>query len=102
MPPDAGKNAYPDIPLAEQPAYMLRWEPFDDPPPHESGKVMVCGHTSQKTGRPRNLGHALCIDTHAHGGGWLTCLDPRAGRLWQASERGEVREGWVDDYLDGG
>jgi len=61
-------NAYPDYPLAEQPTYMLRWETFSDPPPHESGKVMVCGHTSQKSGEPRNIGHAVCIDTYAHGG----------------------------------
>lgn len=92
-------NAYPDMPLAEQPTFMLRWEPFDDPPPHESGKVMVCGHTSQKTGRPRNLGHAICLDTCAHGGGWLTCLDAGSGQLCQANERGEVRRGWIDDYL---
>jgi serine/threonine protein phosphatase 1 len=91
-------NAYPDIPLAEQPTFMLRWEPFDDPPPHESGKVMVCGHSSQKTGEPISLGHAICIDTFAHGGGWLTCLDAGSGQLWQANERGEVRTGWIDDY----
>ena len=95
-------NAYPDCPPADQPVYMLRWEPFDHPPPHESGKVMVCGHTSQKTGEPRNLGHAVCIDTHAHGrNGWLTCLDPATGRLWQANERGEVRQACATDYLEG-
>ena len=93
-------NAYPDFALPEQPTYMLRWEKFDAPGPHESGKVMVCGHTSQKTGNPRNLGHAICIDTYAHGGGWLTCLDPGTGRLWQANERGEHRQGWVSDYLE--
>jgi len=91
-------NAYPDFPLAEQPVYMLRWESFDDPPPHESGKAMVCGHTSQKSGRPRNIGHAVCIDTYAHGGGWLTCLDISSGRIWQANERRETRMSWVDDY----
>lgn len=92
-------NAYPDVPLAEQPTFMLRWEPFDDPPPHESGKVMVCGHSSQKTGLPRNLGHAICIDTHAHGhNGWLTCLDVATGRIWQANERGELREAWITDF----
>lgn len=93
-------NAYPDHPLTEQPMFMLRWEPFDDPPPHESGKVMVCGHTSQKSGRPRNLGHAICIDTYAHGGGWLTCLDVHSGRLWQSNERGDLREGDIADFLN--
>jgi serine/threonine protein phosphatase 1 len=84
-------NAYPDCPLDEQPDFMLYWESFDDPPPHESGKIMVCGHTSQKSGRPRNLGHAVCIDTWACGAGWLTCLDVASGRYWQANQRGETR-----------
>jgi serine/threonine protein phosphatase 1 len=90
-------NAYPDFPLSEQPVYMLRWEPFGDPAPHSSGKVMVCGHTSQKDGRPLNLGHAICIDTYAHGGGWLTCLDTKTGRVWQANEEREVQQGWIHD-----
>ena len=92
-------NAYPDVPLAEQPEFMMLWEPFDDPPPHASGKVMVCGHTAQKTGEPRNLGHAVCIDTWAHGRGWLTCLDVTSGQIWQANQRGERRTAHVDDYL---
>lgn len=45
-------NAYADCSLRDQPDSMLYWESFDDPPPHESGKVMVCGHTSQKSGLP--------------------------------------------------
>lgn len=40
-------NAYPDCSLVDQPDFMLYWEGFDDPPAHESGKVMVCGHTTQ-------------------------------------------------------
>jgi serine/threonine protein phosphatase 1 len=92
-------NAYPEVPLDEQPTYMLRWESFDDPAPHMSGKVMVCGHTSQKSGRPRNVGHAVCIDTWPHGrGGWLTCLDVTSGRIWQANEEGDVSEAWLDDF----
>ena len=92
---------YPELPLTEQPAYMLRWETFNDPPPHESGKVMVCGHTSQPSGFPRNIGHAICIDTHAHARrGWLTCLDTTSGRVYQANERGETRQSWIDEYLE--
>jgi serine/threonine protein phosphatase 1 len=90
-------NAYPNYPLDEQPHFMLYWEPFNDPAPHESGKVMVCGHTPQKSGRPRCLGHAVCIDTWAYGKGWLTCLDVASGRYWQANQRGETRVGWVED-----
>jgi serine/threonine protein phosphatase 1 len=84
-------NAYPSLPLAEQPDLMLYWESFFDTPAHESGKVMVCGHTPQKSGVPFDLGHAICIDTWVYGGGWLTCLDVATGLYWQANERGETR-----------
>lgn len=84
-------NAYPDVELDDQPDYMLYWEFFDHPAKHRSGKTMVCGHTSQKSGLPRNIGHAICIDTYAHGGGWLTCLDTTTGRYWQTNQDGEKR-----------
>ena len=90
-------GADPDLSMEEQPEYQLFWEKFHEPPPHRSGKVMVCGHTSQKSGRPLNLGHAICIDTRAFGGGWLTCLDVACGRYWQANEKGEAREDWLSD-----
>jgi serine/threonine protein phosphatase 1 len=86
-------NAYPNCSLDEQTDLVLYWEPFDDPPPHESGKIMVCGHTTQKSGVPRNIGHAVCIDTWVYGKGWLTCLDVGSGIYWQANQRGESRSG---------
>jgi serine/threonine protein phosphatase 1 len=92
-----------DLPLHEQPIYMLRWEVFNDPPPHESGKIMVCGHTPQRSGNPRNIGHAVCIDTGACSpckGGWLTCLDTISGQTWQANELGQTRKAWIDDFLE--
>jgi serine/threonine protein phosphatase 1 len=69
--------------------------------PHCSGKVMVCGHTAQKTGAPLDLGHAVCIDTYVYGSGWLTCLDVQTGELWQARQTGETRTGWLGEALDG-
>jgi hypothetical protein len=42
-----------------------------------------------------DLGHAVCIDTYAYGGGWLTCLEPASGRVWMANQRGETRSGWL-------
>jgi serine/threonine protein phosphatase 1 len=89
-------NAYPDVPLDEQPDFMLYWEPLHDAAPHQSGKIMVCGHTPQRTGRPLNLGHAVCIDTWAHGGGALTCLDVQTGRYWQAAQDGRTSSGFLD------
>lgn len=93
-------NAYPDQPLADQPSYMLRWEKLTHTRPHESGKTMVCGHTSQKNGKPRNLGHAVCIDTWVYGRGSLTCLEVRTGAIWQASEDGLVTGAVLDDFGD--
>jgi len=69
-----------------------------NPAPHCSGKIMVCGHTSQKSGVPLNLGHAICIDTWAYGKGWLTCLDVISGRVWQANQAGQQREAWIDEF----
>src|SRR5260221_2229397 len=88
-------GVYADVPMAERRGLILRWEQFNDPPAHESGKIVVCGHTSQPEGRPRNIGHAICIDTKAHGrGGWLTCLEAETGRIYQANQRGETRASW--------
>ena len=91
-------NAYPDMPMQDQPDYMLRWERFDEIAPHESGKVIVCGHTPQKSGRPANRGYAICIDTHAHAGRMLTCLDATSGRLWQADAGGRIHRSHISDY----
>jgi serine/threonine protein phosphatase 1 len=90
-------NLYPDLPLAEQPTYMLYWEKLHDAGPHVSGKTVVVGHTAQKSGVPLDLGHAVCIDTFVYGSGWLTCLDVATGELWQASEDGRRRTGWLGE-----
>ena len=91
-------GAYPDMSLDEQPDYMLRWERFDSILPHESGKTIICGHTPQKSGRPRNRGYAICIDTHACGGGNLTALDVQCGRVWQADAKGRVTRAHITDF----
>ena len=56
-------NAHPGMTLADQPDFMLYWEPFGDPDRHESGKIMVCGHSSQRSGLPLMNENAICIDT---------------------------------------
>lgn len=90
-------NAYPNMPMDEQPDYMLYWERFDEWTWHKSGKMLVCGHTSQKSGLPRTNGRAICIDTWACGVGWLTCLHAESGQMWQANQRGETRRLSLDD-----
>jgi serine/threonine protein phosphatase 1 len=88
-------NVHPDLPLEEQPDYMLFWEHLQehDSRPHESGKIMICGHTQQRSGRPLVLDHAICIDTWACGDGWLTCLDVEMQAYWQANQQGQTRMG---------
>ncbi len=97
-------NLLPDAAISDQPEYMLFWESIDQwAPAHESGKMMICGHTSQKSGLPLNLGHAVCIDTGAcKEEGWLTCLDVETGYYWQANQQGETREAFLEppEYSD--
>ena len=79
--------------MAEQPVGMLRWESLRDmtPGPHDSGKTVIVGHTSQKGGEILDLGHLKCIDTYCYGGGWLTALDVKTGEVWQADRDGKMR-----------
>jgi serine/threonine protein phosphatase 1 len=86
-------NYYPDLPMADQPVGMLRWETLRDMTPgrHVSGKTAIVGHTSQKGGEILDLGHLICIDTYCYGGGWLTALDVNTEEVWQANQSGEVR-----------
>ena len=90
-------NVYPEMPLADQPEFMLYWERYNNPPQHESGKFMVCGHTSQKSGLPISNSNSVCIDTWAYGNGWLSCLHVESGMIWQANQRRETRRLWLDE-----
>ncbi len=91
-------NAYPDIPMSEQPDYMLRWERCDQMQPHTSGKTVVCGHTPQKSGQPLNLGYGICLDTDVARGGPLTGLETATGKVWQAMGDGRVVRSHISDY----
>ena len=91
-------NLEPNRPLNQQPDYHLFWEKFIQPLPHNSGKTMICGHTSQKNGQPLDLGHAICIDTWACGRGWLTCLDVYGGQIWQTNQQGQVRMSRIEQF----
>ena len=98
----AHANVDPGLPMHLQPASCLFWSFLDgDAEPHFSGKTLVVGHTSQKSGLPRHLGHTVCIDTFAWGGGWLSALIIEARLIVQASEDGRVRELELDDLAPG-
>jgi serine/threonine protein phosphatase 1 len=87
-------NYYAELALDEQPVSILRWESLNmmTPRPHCSGKTVIVGHSSQKTGEVLDLGYLVCIDTYCHGGGWLTALDVDTGDIWQANQRTDVRQ----------
>ena len=82
--------------MDEQPDNSLFWDFLGDAMRHESKKTVICGHTSQKSGQPKVVPGAVCIDTYPHGGGWLTCLDALSGRYWQVDMLGRTRDGRVD------
>lgn len=79
----------PDENLGNQNLDDLCWLRVYTAEAHISGKVVICGHTPQRNGRPLNLGHTICIDTWACNKGWLTCLDAETGRYWQVKEKGK-------------
>lgn len=78
--------------MSEQTEEFLYWNRFDDIKPHQSGKTIICGHTSNKQGIIRDNGHAICIDTwplHQ----WLTCLNVDSYEFVQANEDGGIKMG---------
>ncbi len=91
-------NLDPHLSLEKQSDYELFWKKFCERNPHYSGKTMICGHTSQKSGKPINLGHRVCIDTWACGKGWLTCLEVNSGQMWQANQKGQVKTANIDEF----
>jgi serine/threonine protein phosphatase 1 len=93
-------NVHPDIPLEKQPSYMLHWEKLTQPVRHCSGKIMVCGHTPQASGKPRNWDTTICLDTGIYRNGWLTCLDVNSGKVWQSNQQAELRTASIDDFTE--
>lgn len=84
-----------ELDMTEQPDWLLYWESCDRLKPHKSGKRIVCGHSPQRSGQILDLGSALCIDTGAVNGGWLTCMDVNSGDWWQSNEKRESRHGSI-------
>jgi serine/threonine protein phosphatase 1 len=89
-------NLEPSTPLDEQSDLYLFWEFVNWPVRHESGKVMVCGHSSQKTGIPKAWPTTILLDTGAYAGGWLTCLDVGSQKYWQTNADGHTRTAHLD------
>ena len=85
----------PNKPMPEQSNTTLQWEHVQPEKmrPHSSGKTVIAGHTPQTSGGPLDLVFLKVIDTDCCRGGWLTALEVRTGELFQANQRGEVRNG---------
>ena len=83
-----------DVNFEDQPDYLRYWEHLHAeqlPPPHESGRTVLVGHTAQRSGEILDGGHVICLDTCCHGGGWLTALDVHSRKIWQADRLGRMR-----------
>lgn len=91
----------PQLDLAAQPDYLLFWERFTTPLLHHSGKAIVCGHTSQRSGLPALFDNGVCLDTWCYGGGWLTCYEPARQRFVQCRENGESRSFGLEKLTSG-
>jgi serine/threonine protein phosphatase 1 len=86
-------NYLPDLPIDRQPEEIHFWAHLNasPPPPHESGKTVIVGHTPQYSGDVLDYGYLKCVDTHCFGGGWLTALDVESGEVWQTTQSGSLR-----------
>jgi serine/threonine protein phosphatase 1 len=91
-------NVYPDLTMEEQPDHMLRWERCDESHRHFSRKIIICGHTPQRSNRPLVRDHLICIDTVACRGGLLTAFDVTTGTFWQAPAEGPVTTAHLSDF----
>jgi serine/threonine protein phosphatase 1 len=89
----------PNKSLADQSEAALFWDKLVDAQPHCSGKTLICGHTPQRSGKPLNLGYAICLDTAACEGQWLSCLELGSGQVWQANQQGQLRKAHIDDFF---
>jgi len=87
----AGIRAY-VTPSAEE-VERLQWTVLSSAAAHTSGRTVVCGHSSQESGRIADYGHTICIDTGITKGKYLTCLDLGDFSYTQASSDGKILKG---------
>ena len=93
-------NLKPGVPLEQQDAQWLRWNSLTGfETHHPSGKRVICGHSSQKSGIPAILDGWLCIDTWAYGAGFLTGLDLATNEIYQTQQSGRFRGPVMLDQL---
>lgn len=86
----------PNIPINQESEENLLWQrakpEFNkNGYSHQSGKVVVCGHTTQHT-FPSTMGRMLLIDTGSGKGGTLTALNVRTMECFTVHQNYEVTE----------
>ncbi|QDT05774.1 Serine/threonine-protein phosphatase 1 [Rubripirellula lacrimiformis] len=83
----------PNLSMPAQEEMTLYWNhlPTPVPPPHQSGKRVIVGHTPQPDNRILDAGHLVCIDTYCFGGGCLTAMDVETGDMIQTNRHGHVQ-----------
>jgi serine/threonine protein phosphatase 1 len=73
--------------LNEQKKHHLFHKKYEQPVIYDSSKTVICGHTARVNGKIADFGHTICIDTFAHGGMWLTCLNVETGEFLKANNK---------------
>lgn len=92
-------NLEPGVPIEKQTTAWLRWcKLTGDEQPHPSGRRVVCGHSSQKSGRPLVFEGWVCIDTRAYEAGCLTALDVATNQTWHANQSGKSWTANLDEF----
>ena len=73
--------------------HHLFWKKYETPTCYDSKKTIISGHTSRENGEIADFGHTICIDTFAHGGKWLTCLNVKTKEFIKANNKGKIEVG---------
>lgn len=83
----------PLISPADEELEHLQWTVLSSAAAHLSGRTVICGHSSQASGKIADLGHTICVDTGITKGGYLSCLDLSDFSYTQASVNGKIMKG---------
>lgn len=87
----------PHIAPEDEEVERLQWTVLSSAAPHLSSRAVVCGHSSQESGKIADFGHTICIDTGITKGQYLTCIDLGDFSFTQASPAGEIFTGQLRD-----
>lgn len=87
-----------DKQLKQQNSEELRWWPNLSDKAHISGKKVIFGHMSQRSGIPTYYGQNLCLDTSISS--WISCFDTETNTVHQANQAGEYRRREVSHIIN--